>query len=98
VTEPLERWQRALVVLEGVLDLDGTERERAIDSACDGDGPLAALVRRWLAASDAAAPLGDWTALDPATVERPGAPLAPGTRVGAWEVIRDAGTGGMGTV
>ena len=98
MTEPLERWQRALVVLEGVLDLDGTERERAIDSACDGDGPLAALVRRWLAASDAAAPLGDWTALDPATVERPGAPLAPGTRVGAWEVIRVAGTGGMGTV
>ena len=55
-------------------------------------------MRRWLDASRDAEPLGDWSALDPATLQGSVTPLTPGTRVGAWEVIRVAGTGGMGTV
>ena len=98
MTESADRWQRALAVVESVLDLEADDRERAIDAACAGDEALAALVRRWLDASRDAEPLGDWSALDPATLQGSGTPLTPGTRVGAWQVIRVAGTGGMGTV
>lgn len=98
MTESAERWRRALAIVDTVLDLDTTERERAIDAACAGDLGLADDVRRWLASRHAAEALGDWSAVASPAIAELGAPLAAGTRLGAWQVVRVAGSGGMGTV
>ncbi len=98
MTDSAERWRRALVIVDQVLDLDGPERNRAVAAATAGDPDLAALVHRWLAAQQDAASLEGWSALNTHALAELGAPLPAGSRVGAWKVLRVAGSGGMGTV
>ncbi len=98
MTDSAERWRRALAIVDQVLELEGSERERVIAEATAGDPELASLVHRWLAAQSDAALLDGWSALNSHALAELGAPLPEGSRVGAWKVIRVAGSGGMGTV
>lgn len=98
MTDSAEQWRRALAVVDQVLDLEGAARDRAIVAATGADTELAALVYRWLAAQRDSASLDDWSAINAGALAELGAPLPPGSRVGAWQVVAVAGSGGMGTV
>lgn len=98
MTDSAERWRRALTVVDQVLDLEEPARTRAVEAATADDAELAALVRRWLEAHDASAALDHWSAIQPGALAELAAPLPPGTIVGAWRLVRIAGSGGMGTV
>lgn len=98
MTDSAERWRRALAIVDQVLDLEGPDRTQAVDAAAAGDAGLADLVRRWLAAHDESAALDHWSAIQASALAELAAPLPPGTTVGAWRLVRIAGSGGMGTV
>jgi serine/threonine-protein kinase len=101
-----ERWQAVREIFRGALERQAEARPRYLDGACDGDGELRAEVESLL---DAHRDAGGF--LDPgAGGPDPGPPAsdppgpetadedAEGRRVGAWQLSRRIGSGGMGTV
>lgn len=86
----------ARTLFEQALEHGSETREAFLQRACDGDTALANRVRRLLAAHDAA---GDF--IDAPIISSPdhfpGANLI-GATIGAYEVVRLVGTGGMGEV
>jgi eukaryotic-like serine/threonine-protein kinase len=97
-----ERWQTVREIFRGALELEPTARPPYLDRACGGDRELCAEVESLLAAHGEA---GEF--LEPrSAVGEPGrtapgpepAEDAEGRRVGAWELSRRIGSGGMGTV
>ncbi len=100
-----ETWQKLKTVFYASLELEPEERVTFLARACDGDRDLRARAERLLAAHDGT---GDFLA-SPALVdvgviavekhtERDGAQTLIGHRIGPYEVIREIGHGGMGTV
>jgi serine/threonine protein kinase len=87
-------WNRIDAVFQAAISAPVADRARLVDAACAGDDDTAREVRALLAAHGAAngflEPLGTAVAI--------GAPMAAGLRVGAYEVVREIGHGGMGTV
>ncbi len=98
MTDSAERWRRALAIVDQVLDLAEPSRTDAVLAAAGGDADLAGLVRRWLAAHDESAALDHWSAINASALTELAAPLPAGSLVGAWRLVRVAGSGGMGTV
>jgi eukaryotic-like serine/threonine-protein kinase len=99
----IARWRRAATIVEQIMDLDHAARDRALADACGDDDALRHAVRHWLSAVDTPGALLDkpfWpdSSIEALAFTDPSAVLAPGTRVGAWELVRVIGAGGMGTV
>lgn len=90
------RWQSAKLLFDRLIDLPPEQRSADLKDSCNGDERLRTMVEGLLAADAQAAP-------EPvpavAVLTRMVDPeLPPGARVGAFEVERALGSGGMGRV
>jgi hypothetical protein len=101
-----ERWQQVEPLLDAALDTPPEERAALLDSACAGDAELRAEVERLLRAcaesehflrepaQEFASPL----LVNLAPDLDPPDPTVPGTRVGPYRILEEAGRGGMAVV
>jgi eukaryotic-like serine/threonine-protein kinase len=108
-----ERWQRIDALLSAALDCKEEQRASFLSQACEGDEDLKNQVQRMLSAHSAAdgflegSPPAAAT-LIAAQVEADANATAPhrsqaptpfeGARIGAYQLVRELGRGGMGTV
>lgn len=90
-----ERLAAMQAAFERVLDAVASEREALLRAIADEDLDLAERVRRLVAAHERAGLQGPIVA---AAALRTGADHRIGTRVGVYEIVREIGAGGMGTV
>jgi serine/threonine protein kinase len=87
-------WNRIDDVFQAALGAPASEREHLVDAACADDDETAREVRALLAAHGAATGF-----LEPLGTAPPiGEAASAGLRVGAYEVVREVGRGGMGAV
>jgi serine/threonine-protein kinase len=101
----LGRWRQIETLLDQALDLPQEERVALLDTACAGDPELRADVESLLAADAAAGgflgvPAGEYAPdllADAADADNGEADLA-GRQVGPYRLLREIGSGGMGTV
>ena len=98
-----ERWHQIESVLDAALDLPPEQRVGFLERRCERDADLRAHVEQLLRACDSsehfleqpvAGEAAPFVALSLASADLP----APGARVGAYRIIREAGRGGMGVV
>ncbi|MDH3591032.1 MAG: protein kinase [Planctomycetota bacterium] len=89
----VEEFGRLRAIVERACDLPRQERAAWLETACDGDEALHARAERVLA--DA---LQEDRFLTPLPAPARDAELPVGSRVGAFELVRVLGSGGMGTV
>jgi len=92
-------WARLEPALDELLSLPEAQRERAIGRIAGDDEAFAARLRALLAGADGHDSLLDRPAsalLASSASPLPG--LAPGTRLGPWEIVDVIGQGGMGQV
>ncbi len=99
-----ERWQRIEQIYHAALDQESQRRAAYVAEVCQGDESLQKDVESLLArdASSPANPLNR-PAISPADVAPADAapadaPLAPGVRLGPYEILSAIGAGGMGEV
>ena len=88
-----ELWRRLKDIASAALDQDESARAAFVDAACSGDARLRAEVLALLASAAAATPYFE--------VPGGGAPpalIGAGSRAGPYRLIRELGSGGMGTV
>jgi tetratricopeptide (TPR) repeat protein len=93
-----EEWRHVKAILEGVLDQPAEERESYIASACAGDATLRARVTALAEAAERDGGMLDASNAVAAGAEVPETPSRKGERVGAYELLAEIGSGGMGTV
>jgi hypothetical protein len=86
-----DRSQRARDLFELALRQTGLDRDAFLSETCGDDGELRAELESLLESSDAAN-------LESDTAARPKSPLAPGARLGPYEVVALIDAGGMGEV
>jgi serine/threonine protein kinase len=103
----LERWQQIEQLLDAALELPSNRRSAFLDSACVADAELRAEVERLLRACEEsedfleqpaqefAAPILANLASD---LDPPATPATPGTRIGPYRILEEAGRGGMAVV
>jgi len=99
---PAERWRRLSILLDGALALDSEARSAYLEAECGNDVALLAEARHMLDECDRAAgflekPASEFAAPFVLALEAGLAPT-PGTHIGPWRLIGEAGRGGMGTV
>jgi len=87
-------WQRVKAVAADALDLDAAARLAYVDRACANDTILRAEVLSLLASADAAAGLFETPGGNAASASL----YAHGGRIGAYRIVRELGSGGMGSV
>jgi serine/threonine protein kinase/TolB-like protein/Flp pilus assembly protein TadD len=85
------RWQKIKDLFGEALELDAEKRKAFLDQACDGDQSLRREVDSLLTASDPAT----HSVLEGTTPERD---LMIGRRLGAYEILKLIGSGGMAAV
>jgi non-specific serine/threonine protein kinase/serine/threonine-protein kinase len=95
-----ERWQQVKQILGQALDVDTGRRQEFVESACGSDAGLRAEVQSFLVHQvETNSDLIEQCADDAARLRMLGPTTAkPGTRIGAWRVLRELGRGGMGAV
>jgi len=93
-----DEWRRVKGILEGALDRPAEERESYIASVCGGDAALRARVTALAEAAERDGGMLDAPNAVAAGAEVPEAPSRKGERVGAYELLDEIGSGGMGTV
>jgi len=98
----LARWRRVEAILDVALDLPPEERSALLDQSCAGDPDLRAKVEALLAADAKAGgflgvPAGEHAADLLTDGEEDEEDLA-GTQVGPYQLLRQIGGGGMGTI
>src|SRR5260221_4521878 len=87
------RWRRVRGLIETAMDLAGDERVRFLDTACAGD-PALRTEAEALHAQDART-----GGLEPSpSLPTPEPSAAPGPGIGAFALVREIGSGGMGKV
>ncbi len=85
------RWQQVKIILADALELSTPEKRTTfIAQACAGDTTLQAEIESLLAQKTAA--------FDQCADQLTAAPLPIGCRLGAYEIVREVGRGGMGVV
>lgn len=101
--DSLARWRDAARIVDEVLELAEDARADHVQRACGGDALLLTVVERWLAATATPNAMFDqpaWPAdvFESAFFRTSRRELSPGTRIGAWSIVRAIGAGGMGDV
>jgi serine/threonine protein kinase/Flp pilus assembly protein TadD len=99
----LERWERLRHVFHGALGRPESDRDAYLKEACGDDLTLLAEINRLFDAHDEAgafleAPAAEILASSRITDSKQPMSVAPGARLGAYEVISLLGIGGMGEV
>ena len=89
-------WPRVRDIFEAVVDLPGAEQQQALDARCGGDAALRAEVASLLRHHTEVGAFLD-VPLD-VTEAFTEPELAPGTRLGPYDILRTIGQGGMGQV
>jgi serine/threonine protein kinase len=98
VTSP-EQLRRAKELFEAGCAQEGSARTAVLDNGCHGDLELRFTVERMIEASCETHPILDHPlALQKEKLMFGGEALEQGAKVGSYEVIRELGSGGMGTV
>ncbi len=97
----MERLNKIKTLFEEVFELSSEERKRFLANACNGDVTLCAEIERLLYLHDSTPEFLQQPPLinelpDTSTAMNPDAAL--GRRIGAYQVIRELGRGGMGAV
>jgi len=92
-----ERWRRLEEVFDRASRLEGVERRDYLDHACGRDDDLRREVETLLGAGERPSGFIRRPILDAAAL-RLHTPVPPGTRFGAYRVLRLLGRGGMGIV
>jgi len=99
-----ESLERVKEVLDGALKCEGAARAGFVESACRGDSALRREVEPLLAQAPVAAPLlarplySLRTAVVDASENREPTRPTVGQRIGPYQIVRELGEGGMGTV
>jgi tetratricopeptide (TPR) repeat protein len=93
-----DEWRRVKAILEGVLDQPAEARESYIASVCAGDAMLRARVTALAEAAEGDGGMLDAPNAVEAGAEVPESPSRAGERMGAYELLAEIGSGGMGTV
>lgn len=93
-----DTWSRIEAVFFGAIDRPPGQRAAFLDAACAGDEALRGEIEAMLAAHDSAGGLEDTDQLLSPGASAPPVSLPPGTRLGAYELERPIGHGGMGEV
>src|SRR5207245_1431652 len=92
-TVPDDRWQRVKELLGAALERPEEARQAFLRQACGSDEGMRREVESLL---DAKGQAGDFLSKPAGTT--PSAHLAPGTRLGPYEIVCFLGAGGMGEV
>lgn len=93
-----EAWQKLKAVLNAAMERPSGERSVFVRAACDGDAEMHRQVNSLISACE-----DTWSFFErPVSPEAPErefvVTIEPGRRIGPYEVIREIGHGGMGTV
>ena len=92
-----ERWRRVRELFDRAADLGAEERELFLERECGADAELGSEVRALLSSSAAAGEFLEIPAIE--QVQRgPAMAEVPPARIGPWQIERELGHGGMGTV
>ena len=92
-------WQQLKELFHTAIELDLDKRASFLDKACAGDTELRLHIEKLLASHvGAGAFLQSSAAIDVGAIELPTEEQVSGKRVGPYEVVRELGHGGMGTV
>ncbi|MHB8214519.1 MAG: protein kinase domain-containing protein [Candidatus Sulfotelmatobacter sp.] len=93
-----ERWERTKEILEQALRLAAEDRQAYVESTCGSDGDLRSEVESLIASyKEAGSQFLDAAAPDVLRLAQPRT-LAPGMKLGRYEIIELLGAGGMGEV
>lgn len=92
-----ERWRKIERLYHLALEQEPAQRNRFLAEACEGDAALRGEMESLLAQSGATEPLTDQTA-GAGGAAAPSALLAPGVRLGPYQILGPLGEGGMGKV
>ena len=93
-----ERWERTKEILEQALLLAAEERQAYLESACGLDADLRSEVESLITSHEEAGSQFLCAAAPDVLRLAPPRTLAPGTKLGAYEIIGLLGAGGMGEV
>ena len=100
-----ETWQKLKPLFHSALDLEPTERSRFLANACAGNSDVRSQVEKLLSAHDEAghflaspALVDAGVILSEEVMDDTDAASRVGQRIGPYEIVREIGHGGMGTV
>jgi non-specific serine/threonine protein kinase/serine/threonine-protein kinase len=95
-----ERWQQAKELFQSALEREPGQREAFLEEVCGGDPGLRAEIESLLAAYQEAGSFIEPPTLKatPATLLETPAETVIGQRIGPYQIIREIGQGGMGSV
>ena len=100
-----ETWQQLKSIFHGALDLEPAARAAFLADACDGDADVRNQVEKLLSAHEEAGPfLASPALVDAGVISSEEVARATdeinrvGQRIGPYEIVREMGHGGMGTV
>ncbi len=93
-----ERWKLVRDVFDRASDMPPADREPFLAAACGDDASLAGEVRSLLASGAAAGPFLEVPAVEQIGRWAPAPEQPLPEQIGPWEILRDVGHGGMGSV
>ena len=93
-----ERWKEIRTLFDRVSELDPGDRDKWLGRECAGDAELADEVRSLLASSAVAGEFLEVPAVEQIHRSDPEPEAPPPARIGSWDIEREIGHGGMGTV